>query len=747
MAFNLGAFAGGLASAGLKTYTTLKEQERLEGIEARDKERFENERLKLQQEKEADEQLRQAAMPGTGGNTLSEIAAALPIGTKQTDVPPEKQALYNELFGRVKPEQQEQSAYREKFNEVFGGLTEKQQEAVLRGYGKVGLPDTEDGVREVSLADKGVYTDESGTRRVGALETDEKKLLENRKRIAAQSGNPIAIKRAEEAETAFLAREASRQGIKKTGYELDTLDRKKLYDQKVDEYSTKQLSIMKVLDSVSEAKLDAVPDIVNKQLGAFGFTANFAGAEGDSPPRVQLKNADGDVVAEYGSSAEVEAAINAQMGAFNASMAKDLVQFLPDAKDRIAAIKDITTMAGEKARLGLEGRRVTTEESNVASQIKTRKDDLALRQKEFEQKAATESARLALEFKASTRDDQRLDLAKKIADTQEAHENTRLGFEASRLAMDSEFGKKRLDLDEARKNIEQKRADTDEARSNWEKDAAKDRNKNATEEIQLNRDKFKEEQKFTPNKLREIDAHINYYNSESSYRKAAAAELANGKWSVLGTDKDGQPISMDSQTGKFARADGKPIQDIDFFRKITGVAPEKLPFTAKDLLEFTQVYGDSEVKGLKDGKAVKLKDLPPDQQAAQARAFFNGTSTLGSGGLDSSVKPAAPPAPAAAADTTAAAAKPVFTPDPNSPAGKAAAQRAALANTQRQSAQAIASAATAAATAAINAKNPIAASEVQSMPGFDSLPLTVKAQISAIVMGRTSAATSSAIPK
>jgi hypothetical protein len=653
MAFNLGAFAGGLVSGGLKTYTTLKEQERLEGIEARDKERFENERLKLQQEKEADEQLRQAALPGTGGVSVKEITGALDIGgPARSDVPPEKQALYKELFGRFSPEQQEQmrskyegdadkKAYREKFNEVFGGLTEKQQEAVLRGYGKVALPDSEGDTMDVSLADKGVYTDESGTRRVGALETDEKKLLENRKRIAAQSGNPIAIKRAEEAETAFLAREASRQGIKKTGYELDTLDRKKLYDQKVDEYSTKQIGIMKVLDSVSEVNLDAVPDIINKQLGAFGFRATYAGADGESPAKVQLLDGQGKVVAEYGSSAEVEAAINAQMGAFNAAMAQDLVKFLPDVKDQISAIKDITAMAESKARLGLAERTTAADEDRVV----IARNELELKKKDFETRAKTDLARLALEFKASTRDDQKLKLSQDMAEMQRDHENQRIGLEASRLNMDKKFGERRLNTEEARQKTDEKRASTEEARSAWEKDAAKDRNKNATEEIQLNRDKFKEEQKFTPNKLREIDAHVKLYNSEAKYREAAAAELANGKWSVLGTDKDGQPISMDSQTGKFARADGKPIQDVDFFRKITGVAPDKVTFTAKDLLAFTEAYGDTVVKQ-KNGKEVKIRDLPPDQQAAQARAFFSGTSAIGSAGLDGGVKPEAGPAAA-----------------------------------------------------------------------------------------------------
>jgi hypothetical protein len=668
MGFNLGAFAGGLATGAMKTYTTLKEQERLEGIEARDKERFENERLKLQQEKEADEQLRQAGLPDSNGVSVKEITNALPIGAPaRPDIPPEKQALYKELFGRFTPEQQEQmrskyegdadkKAYREKFNEVFGGLTEKQQEAVLRGYGKVALPDSEGATMDVSLGDKGVYTDQSGTRRVGALETDEKKLLENRKRIAAQSGNPIAIKRAEEAETTYLAREASKQTIKKTGYELGSLERKKLYDQKVDEYSDKQVEIGNVLNSLAKADLKAVPDLVNKQLGAFGLTASYTPAEGDNPPTVQLNRADGTVEATFGSSAEIQAALNAHMDDFHASMAKDLVQFLPDPKERIAAVKDIISMASEKARLGFEGRRTSADEDRVI----IARNELGLKQKEFEQRAKTDLARLELEFKNSTREDQRLDLAKKIADTQEANENTRIGFEASRLEMDKDFGKKRLDLDEARKNIEDKRATTESSRSEWEKTVAQDRQKSYSDEITLNRDKFREEQKFTPYKQRELDAHIKYYNSEAKYREAAAKELGNGNWKVLGTDKDGQPISMDSQTGKFARADGKPIQDIDFFRKITGVAPDKATFTAKDLLEFTQVYGDTVVKQA-NGKAVKIRDLPPNEQAAQARAFFSGTGAVGSGGLDSSFKPEAGPTPAPTSALPTTAARPVVT--------------------------------------------------------------------------------------
>jgi hypothetical protein len=680
MGFNLGAFAGGLASAGLKTYTTLKEQERLQTAEEREKERFAEEQRKIQDEKDANEQLRQAAMPGTGGNTLSEIAAALPIGgPARPDIPPEQQALYKELFGRFSPEQQEQmrsqtdsaadkkaysadkTAYREKFNEVFGGLTEKQQEAVLRGYGNVAIPDGDNATMNVSLGDKGVYTDESGTRRVAALETDEKKILENRKRIAAQSGNPIAIKRAEEAETAFLAREASKQTITKTGYELDKLNREKIYNEQVDKYSTKQVEIMKVLDSVSEAKLDAVPDIVNKELGAFGFRATYAGADGESPAKVQLLDGQGKVVAEYGSSAEVEAAINAQMGAFNASMAQDLIKFLPDAKDRFAALKDITAMAGDKTRLELEKKRVATEEKNVDSQIYSRdeaamlgKNDLLLRQKQvdqaikqFEHQSKIDVAKLYLDYENATREDRKLELAETIADTQRDQENQRIGLAASQLSLNRTLGERGMTVQEAKQKTDEKLATLAETRNGWEKSVAEARNAIADKTVQLNRDEFLEAQKLTPGKMRELDAHVQLYNAEAKYRNAAAKELGTRPqdWKVLGTDTDGTPISMDSKSGKFARSDGAPIKDIDFFRKITGVAPDKVTFTAKDLLTFTEAYGDTVVKQ-KNGKEVKIRDLPPAEQAAQARAFFSGTSAIGSAGLDGGVKPEAGPAAA-----------------------------------------------------------------------------------------------------
>jgi hypothetical protein len=237
MAFNLGAFAGGLVSSGLKTYTTLKEQERADAAEARDKTRFEEEQRKIELQRQAEDIARQAAIPTTGtGTSLKDITAALPIGSPPpTDIPPEKQGLYNELFGRFTPEQQGQinaragagddQAYRQKFNEVFGGLTPQQQALVLRQYGDTSTPGgaaLEARQRAASGGASGipvglntavVRQEASGERSVLPPEMDEKKIVARHKELAMASGNPLAIKAAHEAEATMLNRQVAQQQL------------------------------------------------------------------------------------------------------------------------------------------------------------------------------------------------------------------------------------------------------------------------------------------------------------------------------------------------------------------------------------------------------------------------------------------------------------------------------------------------------------------------------------------------------
>lgn len=123
--------------------------------------------------------------------------------------------------------------------------------------------------------------------------------------------------------------------------------------------------------------------------------------------------------------------------------------------------------------------------------------------------------------------------------------------------------------------------------------------------LQLNREKFAEEQKLTPGKIAESEAKVKNYNADAAYRNAMAKSMGEktGNWAVLGADTDGQPISYDKNTGNFARKDGKPIQDVTFFKKITGEREPK-PVPDEALKKLQQNYAD-EVSGAKTPEQIK----------------------------------------------------------------------------------------------------------------------------------------------
>jgi hypothetical protein len=123
--------------------------------------------------------------------------------------------------------------------------------------------------------------------------------------------------------------------------------------------------------------------------------------------------------------------------------------------------------------------------------------------------------------------------------------------------------------------------------------------------LKLNRDKFAEEQKLTPGKIAESEAKVKNYNADANYRNSLAKSLGEktGNWAVLGADTDGEPISYDKNTGNFARKDGKPIQDVTFFKKITGERDAKpVPDKANEQLQ--KNYAD-EVSGAKTPEEIK----------------------------------------------------------------------------------------------------------------------------------------------
>lgn len=197
-------------------------------------------------------------------------------------------------------------------------------------------------------------------------------------------------------------------------------------------------------------------------------------------------------------------------------------------------------------------------------------------------------------------------LTQKREDRRVKIEEGRLGLEGERV----EIARKQLDFEASRLGI----------------DAGK---------LGLEWEKFNLEVKNNPKKMAEIDAKIKNYNADASYRNAAAkaAGEKTGNWAVIGTDTDGAPISYNKNDGSAARADGKPIQDIDFFKKVTGEKALKEPITNADVLNFVEKNGDAP-SGIKDkntGKELRVREVPLPQQRQLAEDFYQ--KGTGSGGL------------------------------------------------------------------------------------------------------------------
>ena len=237
MAFNLGAFAGGFASAGLKTYTTLKEQERAEAAEARDKERFDEEQRQIELRRQAEALQRKAAIP--------DEADQLGIGVDRVVEAIPQAALYagNEK-GVVGFSNAEVAANEQAFRSTVKGLTPEQQALVLRGYGdqsNAAGQAFEKGQRAATDGKYGippglnaavVREDAGGGRSVVTADTDEKKTVARYKAMAMASGNPVAIKAANEAELTMLNRQVAEQSIEvgKQNIEKNVLELTKLKD-------------------------------------------------------------------------------------------------------------------------------------------------------------------------------------------------------------------------------------------------------------------------------------------------------------------------------------------------------------------------------------------------------------------------------------------------------------------------------------------------------------------------------------
>lgn len=222
---------------------------------------------------------------------------------------------------------------------------------------------------------------------------------------------------------------------------------------------------------------------------------------------------------------------------------------------------------------------------------------------------------------------------------------------------------KKLDIEQSRLGLEGDRVKIAQAQLGYEAS----RLGMEAGKLGLEWEKFNLEVKNNPKKMAEIDAKIKNYNADANYRNAAAkaAGEKTGNWAVIGTDKDGAAISYNKNDGSAARADGKPIQDIDFFKKVTGEKAVKEAVSNKDVLDFVEKNGDapSGVKDKNTGKELRVRELPLSEQRQAAEDFYQKGS--GSGGMPSPdpkvmKKPGEAPSVSAIPVTAKPAAKPVY---------------------------------------------------------------------------------------
>jgi len=261
MGFNLGAFAGGIAQSGMRTYAELEEIDRRKAADAREAERlgFERERLAREREQygqtqQAAQLLKQAYTPTEGGTSVQDIGAARPIGTRADE-------------DTTSPE------YRAAFQQALANMTPEQKAAVLRSYGDVNTPGGKiaSALPDLKAAQLGTTTvrqgEEGKTYAVQPLTG--KQVAEKYQQLAGAAGNPVAIEKA--------------LGLRKTEAELAAAEQNiKLNEQTYD------LNGFKLRKAETEQKFDdkfqgALQDVMKasqETLSKIHTTAETGGMKG-----------------------------------------------------------------------------------------------------------------------------------------------------------------------------------------------------------------------------------------------------------------------------------------------------------------------------------------------------------------------------------------------------------------------------------------------------------------------------------
>ena len=676
MGFNLGAFAGGAARSGMKAYTTLEEIELKRAAEERDKARFAEEQRLIQQRIGSEDIARKAAIPEIGGMSVNEVTSALPIFAGD-------QRTLEQAGGEAG-----QTRDRAKFQEVFGSLTPQQQEMVLRGYGDAATP----GGQRIAEGALGRQGTEAGTntkfdlsdeavgkyKNLAALNLGttsvrqgaegnyavqpiavEKEIIANHKKLAMQSGNPIAIKAAQDSEISYLTREVGKQNIELNDYNIKKVksaeEFKNKFNKEMEGAKKSHFETMKEIDEELTS-----PDVsLNSLVAKFGSKFNNAYSVKDG--KIVSVDADGKptvVASDINQAGQLlkDAAIN---------------NFGKDFQNRILKNGLFETPTDLAAFIAAERKFI-----NDTATLATARITAAA----ATSNAATNAGELAEKIKA--------------------------GLYPAQAQRDKDTGA-----------------------------AAKQNARNTADHYAYLKKQAEEKSNL------EKEARAEVVKITDAFAKLSPAEKEGQK---------GQDLMIQGAMA-IARKTGDITGVLNAMKR-----PDKNIIT--DPSKFVELFGTMPSQLFKDSdsdQAIPINKLSPSQllEEMQLQRGDSGARALPDPKVENMKK-------TSAAGTTggpaAAAAAPPYTPIAGSAAAIAVAERQALANAKKQSAQEITNAASTAATAAITANNPIDARKVQEMDGFSSLPIPVQAQVQKIVMSispnnakaaaPTAAATPAAIP-
>jgi hypothetical protein len=329
MAFNLGAFASGAAKGYLSSKELEeKEKDREMRQQALDiqKAQADREQARYQREREAEELLKNAYTPDTGGVSTRDITGALPIGQRagETETTPE---------------------YRQAFQTAFDNLTPQQQAAVLQGYGSANTPGGQAAaaIPELKAAQLGTTTVRKGEdgQTYAAQPLGEREALVRYKQMAGASGNTAAVEKANQLYTQSLQTKQLERGDKRADKE------DKFYEWLG---NSQEMLLTQGPDAAAEA---LAKEYNTGKEHKDGFTAKIVKNQDGSSAFTITNDKTGEVKSAY------------PVDEKNMNQAIEFMAF-----QKWSAIpgnfKEALTEKRENTKLGFEGRRVKTEEDKAA---------------------------------------------------------------------------------------------------------------------------------------------------------------------------------------------------------------------------------------------------------------------------------------------------------------------------------------------------------------------------------------------